>query len=89
MRTQPDRDTVTLDIVTALLLFVLVAGVGAVLALVTDRLLGADTISRVLGAMAVPGALAASVTYLWRQRRPRAGRSATARASQPVSPPRP
>lgn len=70
MRSQEDRDTVTLGIFTAVLIFALTLAVGALLLILVDRLLGEGTVSGALGCLVLACASVVSVSYLWRHRRP-------------------
>jgi hypothetical protein len=70
MRNQLDRDTVTLEIFTTLLIFALVAAVGAVPMTVVERLMGNGVVLQALGTVVLACALGAATTYLWRHRRP-------------------
>ena len=70
MGSQEDRDTVTVDIFTTALIFVLTVAVGAVPMILVHRLLGEGPALDVLGYMVLGCASAASISYLWRHRRP-------------------
>lgn len=69
MRSQADRDAVTLDIATSLLIFTAVAAAGAVLLVLVDLLFGGGALTGVLSCLVVGGASAAGVGYLLHQRR--------------------
>jgi hypothetical protein len=70
MRNQRDRDTVTLEIFTTLLIFVLVAAVGTGPMIVLDQLMGDAAVPQAVETVVLACALGAAATYLWRHRRP-------------------
>lgn len=69
-RSQEDREAVTVDIFTTVLISAVTVAVGAVPMILVDRLLGEGTALDVLGYMVLGCASAASISYLWRHRRP-------------------
>ena len=70
MRTQDDRDVVTLNIVTSLLIFAGVTAVGALPLVLMDRLVGGGVLLSAMGHTVVGCAFVVALTYLWRHRKP-------------------
>ena len=70
MRSQDDRDVVTLTITTTLVIFVCVAAVGALLLVLVNQLTGNGTLVNVLGYAVLGFAAAVAFVHLWRRRRP-------------------
>ena len=65
MRSDGDRDAITLDIVTSLLIF---AGLGAVPLVLVDVLVADGTLRDALGYVVLGCASVAAIGYLWRNR---------------------
>ena len=70
MRLQEDRDAVTLEIATTLVVFALVVALGAVPLVLVDRFVGEGTVLDVLGYVVLGCASICAFSYLWRHRRP-------------------
>lgn len=70
MRSQPDRDAVTLSIFTTLLLFALVLAIGAVPMALVNRFFGEGAALEVLGYLVLVCASVVAFSHLWRHRRP-------------------
>ena len=70
MRSNHDRDAITLSIATALLIFAGVVAVGTAFLLLVDRLIGVGPIPGATGYVLIGGASAVALRYLWRHREP-------------------
>ena len=70
MRSRGDRDVVTLNIVTSLLIFTVVAALGTVPLILLDQLGGDGEFSGALGYVVLGCAAVVAFAYLWRHRRP-------------------
>jgi hypothetical protein len=70
MRSQEDRDTVTVAIFTTILFFALALAVGAVLMVLVAGFVGQGSVMNVLGYLVLACASGASILYLWRHRLP-------------------
>ena len=70
MHSQEDRDVVTLSIATSLVIFTVVAAVGAGLLFLLDLVVGDRAFHDVSGYVVVGCASAVALVYLWRHRRP-------------------
>jgi len=68
MRTQDDRDSVTLTIFTSLVVFAFVAALGVVLMLLVERYIGEGAVLDALGPVVLVCASVAAFSYLWRHR---------------------
>lgn len=70
VRAQEDRDTVTVEIFTTVLIFALVAALGVVPMVLVNRFIGEGAFLDVAGYVVLGCASIAASGYLWRHRRP-------------------
>jgi hypothetical protein len=70
MRSQEDRDAVTIAIFSTLLIFAFVLAVGAIPLVIANQFMGQGWLSDLLGYLLLACASVVASAYLWRHRRP-------------------